>query len=294
MVTPFQEAATQVKGLLKADGRILRERWIFPAIVCSLGSRGSVSKAASAGHFLGRAARIPGLLARNATPNDILHTGGGVMEFSKRAAVSGLVLSSILCVGAIGCASSQSTHMGRAAGSETGAASSVTSSDSNFARNACESSAAEIQMSQLAAANTKTKEVRSFARKLASDHQRAEKELSGLFTRKQIPAENELNMNYQTSLDELARLKGGNFDQAFKDDVIRAHENAIAALQKEASEGSDPDLRAFAQKRLPELQRHLQIARTLPVSSDTEGPKATPDVGHALSDPGARGVTSLR
>ena len=32
MVTPFQEAATQVKGLLKADGRILRERWIFLAI----------------------------------------------------------------------------------------------------------------------------------------------------------------------------------------------------------------------------------------------------------------------
>jgi predicted flap endonuclease-1-like 5' DNA nuclease len=39
MVTPFQEAATQVNGLLKEDGRILRERWIFQAIdVCSLGS----------------------------------------------------------------------------------------------------------------------------------------------------------------------------------------------------------------------------------------------------------------
>jgi putative membrane protein len=216
------------------------------------------------------------------------------MEFSKRSAVSGLVLSSILCAGAIGCASSQSTHMGRAAGSETGAASSVASFDSNFARNACESSAAEIEMSQLAAANTKTKEVRSFARKLATDHERAEKELSALFTRKQIPAENELNMNYQTSLDELARLKGGNFDQAFKDDVIRTHENAIAAFEKEASEGTDPDLRAFAQKRLPELQRHLQVARNLPVSSDTEGPSATPDLGRALGDPGTRGVTSLR
>lgn len=216
------------------------------------------------------------------------------MEFSKRSAVSSVVLSSILCVAGIGCASSQSTHMGRAAGSETGAASSVASSDSNFARNACESSAAEIEMSQLAAANTKTKEVRSFARKLASDHERAEKQLSALFTRKQIAGEHELDLNYQTSLDELARLKGGAFDQAFKDEVIRAHENAIAAFQKEASEGSDPDLRAFAQKRLPELQRHLQVARNLPVSSDTEGPAATLDLGHALSDPGVRGVTSMR
>jgi hypothetical protein len=32
MVTPFQDAATQVKGLLKADGRVLRERWMIVAI----------------------------------------------------------------------------------------------------------------------------------------------------------------------------------------------------------------------------------------------------------------------
>jgi len=38
MVTPFQDAATQVKGLLKADGRHLRERWMFVAINDCLGS----------------------------------------------------------------------------------------------------------------------------------------------------------------------------------------------------------------------------------------------------------------
>jgi putative membrane protein len=214
------------------------------------------------------------------------------MSFSMRA--SGIVLGAIIFASATGCASTQTTGMGRASGSEIGSAASVTTGDSAFARNACESSWMQAQLGGIAAANTKTKEIRAFAKQLAHDHARAEKELSAIFSRRQLPPDPELDLNIEQSLNHLARLKGGAFDQAFKNEVISEHEAGIAVFQREATEGTDPDLRAFAQKHLPELERHLQIARNLPVSSDAEGPAPEAGVANALGSPLVRGVTTMR
>jgi len=45
---------------------------------------------------------------------------------------------------------------------------------------------------------------------------------------------------------------------------VSDHEEAVALFQKEASSGTDPDLKAFAQKTLPTLQEHLKMAQALP------------------------------
>jgi putative membrane protein len=136
--------------------------------------------------------------------------------------------------------------------------------------------------------------VRSFARKLAQDHARAEKELSQLFSRKGIPPEPELAGNLQNSLDRLAGLKGGQFDQAFKQQVIEDHQKAIALFEKQAEQGTDPELKAFAQKHLPHLREHIDIARGLPVSSDTEGPPPENSVNTILQNPATRGINGPR
>jgi putative membrane protein len=185
-----------------------------------------------------------------------------------------------------GCARDQQSAMGGVgSGSQTLTGSAVPPDDSNFAREACQTGTAEMEIGKLAAQNTRNKEVRKFARTLSEDHAKAEKELSQLFSRKGLPPEKELAGNYQSSLERLAGLKGGQFDAAFKEQVVADHEQAIDLFAKQAEQGTDAELKAFAEKRLPQLRTHLEMARTLPISSDTEGPPPQPNPNTILQHP---------
>ena len=44
---------------------------------------------------------------------------------------------------------------------------------------------------------------------------------------------------------------------------MKAHEEAIELFDQEARNGSDAELKAFAQKQLPGLRNHLKQARDL-------------------------------
>ena len=184
-----------------------------------------------------------------------------------------------------GCASQQQSAMGAHNAVQTGTASAETS----FAHQACQSAATEVELGQLAALNTRNKEIQMFAKSMAADYKRAGEELDRLFVLKGIPEEARLE-NFQSSVDQLVPLKGGQFDRAFKDQVIEGHEKAIAEFERQAREGTDPDLRAFAEKHLPELREHLEIARNLPISSGKKGPPAEGNFNTVQSNPAVRGI----
>jgi len=189
-----------------------------------------------------------------------------------------------------GCATDQHGGMGAAAsGSQSvSGGATVASEDSSFARQACQAGAAEIEIGKMANLNTRNQAIRKFAQALSDDHARAERELSALFARKQMPPEQKLAEDFQHSLQRLGELKGGAFDAAFKEQVIEDHERAIALFEKQAGQGTDPDLKAFAERRLPQLQEHLAVARLLPISSDLDGPTPQPDVNAVLQNPAFR------
>jgi putative membrane protein len=194
-----------------------------------------------------------------------------------------------------GCAGDRQRDVGAVgSASQTLTGSAVGTDDSSFAREACQTGTAEMEIAKLAAQNTKNREVRQFARTLSADHAKAEKELGQLFSRKGIPPEKELAGNYQSSLERLAGLKGAEFDAAFKEQVMADHEKAIDLFEKQAEQGADPELRAFAGKRLPQLRTHLQIARTLPISSDTQGPPAAINPNTVIQNPALRTTTVPR
>jgi putative membrane protein len=189
-----------------------------------------------------------------------------------------------------GCATDPHDGMGAAASGPQSVSGSATvaSEDSSFARQACHTGAAEVEIGKMAAVNTRNKAIRKFARALSDDHARAEKELSALFARKQMPPEPKLAENFQHPLQQLAEMKGGAFDAAFKQQVIEDHEKAITLFEKQAEQGTDPDLKAFAERRLPQLREHLATARLLPISADLDGPTAEPNINAILQNPGFR------
>ena len=51
------------------------------------------------------------------------------------------------------------------------------------------------------------------------------------------------------------------FDHAYMAGQLADHEEAVSLFTREAKEGKDAELKAFAAKTLPALQEHLQLAR---------------------------------
>jgi putative membrane protein len=56
---------------------------------------------------------------------------------------------------------------------------------------------------------------------------------------------------------------GAAFDEGFLATQVKVHQDAIALFTEQNNTGSDPELKAFAAKHLPELRAHLQQAQEL-------------------------------
>jgi putative membrane protein len=72
----------------------------------------------------------------------------------------------------------------------------------------------------------------------------------------------------------LAQLSaaGPNFDVAFRDAQITAHQGALGLMQNYAASGDVPALRTAAQQAIPTIQLHLAQAQALGVAPTPPAP----------------------
>jgi putative membrane protein len=67
----------------------------------------------------------------------------------------------------------------------------------------------------------------------------------------------------KASFDKLKDLSGKDFDEVYQDDQEDAHEDAVDLFKRYASEGDNPDLKAWAAKTVPALEHHLKMAEEI-------------------------------
>lgn len=134
----------------------------------------------------------------------------------------------------------------------------------DFMKDAAKSGIAEVQLGQLAAKNGSA-DVRKFAQMLVTHHKKANTELMALAKQKNVvvPAEKATNEDMSEEGQELAKLKGAEFDRKWIELTVDAHEKSVDKFKDQAEDGEDTELKAFAAKTLPVLQQHLDQARTL-------------------------------
>lgn len=132
-----------------------------------------------------------------------------------------------------------------------------------FVSEAAEMNAAETALADLAERNASSADVKSFAATLKRDHAAAAAELQSLAARKQWAYPQSLDALQAQALQGLQQATGPEFDRAFVEAMVRAHETAVASFTQAAASASDPELKAFAAKHLPSLQSHLTHARNL-------------------------------
>lgn len=143
----------------------------------------------------------------------------------------------------------------------TTAANDLPAQDKAFVQAATMSSSTEIDASKLAVKQSSDKAVKSFAHHMIVDHTKLTAQLKmaaphGIM----VPKDN----SDTALLDSLKSLKGKAFDSAYIEKVgLKGHKEAMDAFQKEASNGSNAQLKAAAQKALPTIQKHYAMAQAL-------------------------------
>ncbi|RWF28204.1 MAG: DUF4142 domain-containing protein, partial [Mesorhizobium sp.] len=70
----------------------------------------------------------------------------------------------------------------------------------------------------------------------------------------------------QQLLDELKRVSGEAFDQAYIKMQTDAHRQAVALFSTYAKSGDDPAMKEFAKKTLPTLKMHEKHVKELAVA----------------------------
>jgi len=141
--------------------------------------------------------------------------------------------------------------------------STLSHADSSFLKDAAEAGLAEVQEGQLAESNAKDAQVKSFGEQMVTDHTKANDQLKALAQSKNVDVPTEPSMMQRASVKHLASAKDAAFDKRYASDAVSDHQKVVKLFQKEASQGHDPDVKAFAQQMLPALQHHLAMARDL-------------------------------
>ena len=123
----------------------------------------------------------------------------------------------------------------------------------------------EIQSSELALARQPDTDTKPFAERMVKDHQQTSRELKALVDGGKVKASlpSALDAEHQKKLDDLKAKSGKDFDAAYDQMQVQAHEEAVALFESYAANGDNPDLKSWAAMTLPHLNEHLAMAKKL-------------------------------
>lgn len=133
--------------------------------------------------------------------------------------------------------------------------------DEKFAKDAAEAGLMEVKLGELAQSKGSSQDIKTLGQQMVTDHSKANEELKALATKKNIILPTGLSKDGQKSYDELNGKSGEDFDKAYAKMMVKDHEKVIDMFKKESEKGEDADLKSWATKTLPTLERHLEMSK---------------------------------
>ena len=121
--------------------------------------------------------------------------------------------------------------------------------DKTFMTKAAKGGMMEVAMGKLAEQNGQSDDVKSFGKRMVTDHSKANDELKSIAQQKGI------------KLPTKEPSEKWSSDKAYMNMMVKDHEKDLAEFQAEAKDGSDPDVKNFADKTAKVVQEHLDLAK---------------------------------
>jgi len=133
----------------------------------------------------------------------------------------------------------------------SGAVSSLSDKDKTFMKKAAKGGMMEVAMGQVAEQKGQSEDVKSFGKRMVTDHGKANDELKSIASKKGVQLPSKEHTTKWTS------------DKAYIDAMVKDHEKDLAEFKEEASSGSDPDVKKFADDTAKVIQEHLELVKEI-------------------------------
>jgi putative membrane protein len=139
----------------------------------------------------------------------------------------------------------------------------LTSQDQAFILQTSLGNTAEVQAGGLADSTSDTAMVRAFGLQMVTDHSTAQNDLKTLGNNVSFPVRDSVDAIHAALMDTLRGLSGRMFDSVYIMNQIKDHQTTISNFQNEINQGNQTDVISYANKYLPKLQMHLQMADSI-------------------------------
>src|SRR5436309_5086391 len=133
----------------------------------------------------------------------------------------------------------------------SGGGSSLSEKDKTFMKKAAKGGMMEVAMGQVAEQKAQSEDVKSFGKRMVTDHGKANDELKSIASKKGVQLPSKEHTAKWTS------------DKIYMDMMVKDHEKDLAEFKEEANGGSDPDLKKFADDTSKVIQEHLDLAKEI-------------------------------
>jgi putative membrane protein len=154
------------------------------------------------------------------------------------------------CILALGVGALSLVGAARAADTTpTGSGSSLSEKDKTFMKKAAKGGMMEVTMGTMAEQKAQSDDVKSFGKRMVTDHSKANDELKSIASKKGVQLPSKEHSVKWTS------------DKAYMDAMVQDHEKDLAEFKEEASSGNDPDVKKFADDTAKMVQEHLDLAK---------------------------------
>lgn len=137
------------------------------------------------------------------------------------------------------------------------------SRDVEFMKEAAYGGLMEVELGQYAQQNAQDTRVRNFGAMMVRDHSKANEELKALASRKNVTLPTTLDDEHLDKVNNLKENRGLEFDKEYMDYMVNDHQDDVDKYKKQAEEGNDSDVKAFAANTLSVLLIHQDSAKNI-------------------------------
>ncbi|HEV7255708.1 MAG TPA: DUF4142 domain-containing protein [Mesorhizobium sp.] len=121
----------------------------------------------------------------------------------------------------------------------------------------------EIQSSQIALEKGQSDAVKQFAQEMVADHDQTSAQLAAAARQEQVEVPSAMMEKHATMLEQLGNASGAEFDAAYIEAQVMAHQEAVALHSSYAENGESEPLKEVAERAVPIVSEHLEDAQAM-------------------------------
>ena len=133
--------------------------------------------------------------------------------------------------------------------------------DQDFINLAAQTDMTEAHLGKLAQEQGASQAVKDLGQMLAMDHTADYSQLGTIAMKAGLTVPKSIDAKHVKMIAPFEKLKGKMFDRRYAQTMVKGHQEAIAAYKKEASDGQNAEIKAYAQQTLATLEKHLKTAQ---------------------------------